>query len=655
MAIIKRPEDGSGNAEYTPLISGGQVAAASDIGSQVTKIGEAVQKSGEQFFKLAEQSFKATAYNKAMSNATMMFNQAYEERVNKRFDDDGNPTYKSLVEDTGRMGRDIMNTMSANLFDLDVKQQFISNFGNHLNTRQLAALSESRQQHIDYSKTELAKVLKTNTEASFSDTPANVNYYVGQNEQIINEALKSGILSSQEAYKLTKDSRSEIRVGAYRKAIDGDPSKLLTQLENTDAQALGLDNKEREQLIKEAKAGVKDRETAAKKQIAEQEKVVKKAQNLYEKEQELKILRGELTEKQILEDVDKGRITETQGVELQIKLQRQVNQDEKEAVSLTEIEKAKETGEPLINVAPKLLDKSWKQDLELMAAQRQGEPITLVDGAIAASKINAVVPAFKKELEFNLLNEQGTDPVNSLKAWEHMKTTRPAGIATVSKKAQAVADFATVLTRNTNVTEQQAMAMARNAVLNKDDFVVEQRRKELRDINAFKIDKLESTIIDDVFDEFDFKRNWVAPQDQAIFSQLFEQNYIMTGDKDAAVEMAKTQTKGIFGKTVVNDTSFIGKDQLMFFPPEFLFQNRKPETIKTAWLSDRKTLADLNNVDEEKIGILADDVFKSLPFEKKSYLVINKETTQPLYLPNGDIARWRPTEEELDKAYKKGK
>ena len=650
MAIIKRPEDSAGS-DFTGLQSGQGIASAAAIGEQVTRLGEAVSKSGEEFFKAADKSFKDTLYNKALSNATLQYNQEYQARLEKKFDDKGNPTYTTLATDVGKMGTDIMSRQSIGIVDNETKAKFMGNFGQYVNNKQIQALGDARQQHIDYSQAELMKTIKTNIDAGVTDNPANVNYYVSQNDKIIQEARAAGILSSVDAERFADNSRGEIRMGAYRASIEKNPSGLLNQLEKSDPSNLGLHAKEREQLIKEAKAGVRDVEVAAKKQADEEQKIVDKARNLYTKQSELKLARGELGEKQILEDVAQGRLSEEQGIALQIKLVNQQKKDEKEGMSLAAIEEAKKTGAPLVNVKPALLNKSYSQDLQLMASQQDNPtaPISLVDKAVVASNFNTAVPAFVNELEFNLVNEQGTDATGALRAYEHMVNTRDVGVSTMSREAQAVASIALRRSTDTSLSDKQALESARKLVQHKDDVITAQRRRELKDVKAFSLGKIESTIIDKIYDTTDFQSNSVSLQDQAVFSQLMEENYVLTGSEDDAIELTKNQTKAMFGTTVINEGTF--RKPLMFFPPEKLYPHIQPEAIKKSWDADKESLASLNNVDSDRVGIIADTAFKqavtSGRLNEAAYLIVDTKTGQPLFMENGDLARWRPTLGEL--------
>ncbi|MHA2068563.1 MAG: hypothetical protein ACXABY_29730, partial [Candidatus Thorarchaeota archaeon] len=300
-------------------------------------------------------------------------------------------------------------------------------------------------------------------------------------------------------------------------------------------------------------------------------------------------------------------------------------------------------GDGLEDFTPGAIQKSFNRVLDQMRVQfgiAEGEPLSLSLKASAARVFKGRIKSLENEMEHALTEGGLEEALEALNAYRILSQENPEFTRYLHQnqdKSGAIAAYALQLVDKTDVPEQAAIARARTAVLNADDVEHNARGRKFNSIKEFKPDNITETarsaLGGDPFFGFDRR---LAPGVADEFNDLAREQYILTGDKDSAIESAANQMKQLYG-----ETEFNGGRLIMFAPPEKMFPGISSEKLQ-GMLGDELQAA-FPGINPAAVEIVSDDVTRIKPGFVSYGLQIRDEfgNAVPLLDPNtGQLLRW---------------
>ena len=650
MPRIQRPNIGP--VSVGPQISGaGSVTATNAaIGDLQEKTGLAIQQAGQNVLDQTVGAFKTAELNKNLGNATVSFNEQFTERARKTVDKKGNPTFKTLVNDTGAIGDDIIKEFSKGIVNPDILSKFTENMKNHIQNKQILALSQARTQQMEFATTALSTSLDQMKEQALEDDPSNLGNYTSSANEMIDLSLQNGIVSPQQAQALKGSFNSEVRKVQITKAIQADPASVIRELQKP-ASELGLKETERLQLQQTAVAQLNDQTRLTEKNQREAASVAAQQQSLQEGELSLGIIKGSVGEHAILTSFNDGEINAKQKITLQKQLARADNTARKASDTNNEITNAIAAGQPLTLFSGKDIDTHFGAQIATLQAANPDQPITLTQKANLASSYMGTVPSFNKELEYAAKFGSG---VEALRATEFMLAKDPEGLQSMDSDTRQIMAMASTLSLNTNISDEDALKRAREVVLNKDDEVLRANKNTFNTMEKFKPENLSSTINDmmGLTNIFGFGGETISPQVQNVFRKIVRNNFEILGDQDAAEKATIMEIKPFYGATKFNQHQKATRKSgsFMFLPPEKVFPDTDHRVMDQN-LQEAATPFLPEGVGFDQVSIESDELTR-LNTDQVSYGMTvpnpNDPSTQiPLVDENGIVKRWAPTQAEM--------
>lgn len=245
MPKIKLPEERA-NTANARLDTNVPIGGALMIAEKQKEAGKQIAAMGKQYFNIAAESISDALYNNNISQATLEFSQQYNERISKKVDDKGNPTYTTLESDIDKIADNVQMKYGM-LGDVNAKNKFSKTFGDLYVNKKLQASKEARNQHMDYSKAVLGKSINNFMEAAVKDNGNNVDLYNANIDQLVNDSIKNGILSVDQAAQLKNQSQNKLNriktdstVGNLDAAIQSKDETVIQGLINGTAEDFGL-------------------------------------------------------------------------------------------------------------------------------------------------------------------------------------------------------------------------------------------------------------------------------------------------------------------------------------------------------------------------------------------------------------------------------
>lgn len=642
MARISKPSESS-------IRVGGRVSSAPanpQLGQMAQALGAQMAQGGDEYFQKAHSAFQTAQYSKAMKEATLAFNETYGQRVSQQVDKDGNPTFNTLVDDTGNLGKQALENSLKNVTDYQVRQRMASDFGKYVTNRQLSAQSEARKQHLSYTRTNIMDGIDALKQQAMQDESINAGQYLGNINSIVETGLESGALSPAEASNLRKVTGEQVRGFHISKMIEQSPDEALDTLEGSTASELGISPQAREKAIYQARKNIDQIAREEEKQNLEQQRVAKEAQNLRTDELDLGITKGTIGEQDIEREFGDNKISQRQRIGLLKKVVKRDMAAYRKGRVDNMVNTRLENNLPMTDLSPSDINNHYETRVTGISQQGpNGQPMappSLREKAKLAKDYTAPVTAFAKEVNHGILSGNTEKAIEALDALEFVQNSQPLAVETnvLNTKARAVAATYKSLVNNTSVSPEDALKSARKAVLEKDDVITQQRSTDYRKIKAFKPEKIKDTVLD-MFDPgiFSFEPDAVSPGLENTFSRLFKAAYLETGDEDAAIEMVKKQTSALYGVSEFN-----GEDTVMLLPPEKAFPGADPAILKRDLETSLEDLQLPQGVAAGDVKISSDDLTRANPGQITYGLYYTDQygNSKPVEDENGIPVRWTP-------------
>lgn len=590
--------------------------------------GNMITNTGIRFQQEARKSFEFNEYNKVSQELLGEYNKRYAQRLERKFDNKGNPTYGSLVQDVESISNEILDSISTRTSNENVKNQLKEYVGKIALNRQADALSESITQHRDYSKAKLQETIDSLVESALVSDVDELSFHEEDINSRVNNAVNSGVLTLEKGNAVKDAVKSKLRMSKLYEIADNNPDAAI-RLSESDT--LGVSFDEREKVTKYAN----QRKVEIKKEIEEREqeelRILKEEQNTNNLFLELEIEKGVAGESTIQKAFDDGMININQMLKLKKKVvtkNKQSDTDNKVKDSITD---SISTGKAAIGVSDKDIDNHYK-DVLTKATKGEQDRLSLTQKSQAAVLYNQPVKAFQKDLQIQISVGTAEQKAEALRVFEFVNLHKPEVLSGMDNDDFLILSTANRLVDGTDLSEDMALEIATEKYKSSKDPIIAKSRKEeyLEELRSrgsgdrFATQEASGLrdIIGDMYENFFFSNPDVDNEVLSVFGTLLERNYIKTGDFDTAIHNTKEMTKNLYRTTdVFNQGSFrdedgdlleSGGDKLMFLPPEAIFPEREPEEMYKTFKEDIEGLVPPNTDLDNDVFIRSDKITRRL-------------------------------------------
>lgn len=612
--------------------------SAQAINNSIAQFGAAVEAEGAKLFAESKRAHQSALLLDKTSKATEAFMSARVARSQRTIDENGNPTFESLVRDVGAIGDKLIEDTVKTIVDPEVAQQFRLQFGNFVANQKVGALKEAAAQQVDFARANLNKGLYSLTNQAIGDTYDQVGTYEAMGKSALDDALAAGAISAVEHEKMSRGFSNQIRVESIKNTIGKDRNAAAMILGRT-SEELGIEPAQHARLLKQVDAAIRADHIAAR------------------KAQEVMSLDEKVSQAQIVEQlgarIQAGALREDELIGFQDKLNPQQFNSLKKMYVRESIKQAGEragfkdladrinNGDDVTDVKPAQLNKFYN----FMLGQQSdvsGKKPTLADEASLAASIPAPVKPFAEKLEYAALHAEPGRAAEALEAYSYIKDRKASTLDSgFDRKATAVMEHAQLLVEKGGMDPAAALERAREKVMTAKDEDVKSRKAEFRKVKDFNDKNIEETAATALDAESWIGRNNISPEAVKTFKQFAQEGYEITGDKDAAVAFAKENLSRTYGTSIVT-----GKGKMVYMPPEKVYPNTSPELMRKILIDEVKGGIDPNLMDED-ISIEADPL--TFRRDNPTWIVTHKrdiggaKVEMPLVNPKtGELVRWSP-------------
>lgn len=657
MVEIVRPETPvlQGNAEIPLSLAGsvgagqaaiGQAVSAAgrafqntEIGNMARQVGSMIAAEGKRYFEESKRAHQTGVYANAMREATVKFDQARMERESQVTDKHGNPTFKTLAQDIGTIGNNVIDEIAGNIIDPEVSSKFRNQFMSYVADQQIRALKVSRRQQIGFAKQSVDQGLSGLLQQATTSPVTSVPVYEGLARQLLNDSAISGVISPEERAQKESEFVTEARTASLKNAIQQDPATATVMLKEQTPEQLGLAPEKVSELNKilDAKMRSDEIQEIKAKEAAEIEQNNQKG--LVVQELEKRMEADALREDELLssiESLDKQTAKQLKRKYINETKKRVAENREARDISLKVAK-----GELLFDIPPAKLDNHYKNMVESQE-RLLGQKLNLAQKAELVSTYKGEIPLFAKEVDSSILagtKEQAAAAIEAL-TYIQDRNAHTAYNGGISKKAKDIAAEAEILNQRAGFSLPEAVDKARTRI---DSLTAEQRSQfdqEFRGISEFNNKNFKDTAADELglSKTFWFDTE-LSGEAATTYKHLVRDSFKETGNIEAAKLQAKRFMDATHGVSKIN-----GSDEIyMFAPPEKLFPNIPVEKFR-AQIEQEATPVLPHNIMKEDVRIFADRTTRSrsVPSYKLYYMDKELGVPVPLLNDNGTQLRWVP-------------
>ena len=247
-----------------PLQSASAASLAQvDFANTLSSAGRGLQRIGfylldinKEFKKAAQEADNTAVYANSINQATINFQNLFQERINQQVDEDGNPTFSTLQEDVAQIGRDVMEETLNTINNSEVRARFQQNFQSYTGNQQIASISIARNQQLSFINESVSSSVADLGTRAGSSTEEDRIFFENQARAILDSAVASGAMTPEQKFNAQDAFRKEVATAQVRNSINQDSAAALRTLTESSAQELGLTELERLSLQNEAQTAL---------------------------------------------------------------------------------------------------------------------------------------------------------------------------------------------------------------------------------------------------------------------------------------------------------------------------------------------------------------------------------------------------------------
>lgn len=228
----------------------------SRIGSQTTQIGVGILEADNAFKRAVQEADNTAVYANSINQATIEYQNLFQERINQVVDDEGNPTFSTLQSDVAQIGVDVLDNFLNQIESPEVRAQFTNNFQAYTGNQQIGSIGIARDQQMSFINESVSNsVAELGTRAGAATQQDRV-FFDRQVEQILNSATANGAMTPEQRFRAADSYRKEVATAIIRNEINQNPQDAFDRVSSTPAPELGLTELERLSLQAEAQTAL---------------------------------------------------------------------------------------------------------------------------------------------------------------------------------------------------------------------------------------------------------------------------------------------------------------------------------------------------------------------------------------------------------------
>lgn len=228
----------------------------SQIGNSVASFGVKLNEMNKAYNEAARQADNTAVYANSMNQATIEFQNAFQERISSPLDDNGNPTFSTLQQDVSQISRDVLEENLNKIEDAEVRAKFQQNFESYTTNQQVQSIGVARNQQLSFINESVSNSVAELGTMAGASSEQDMLFFQNQVKTILNSAVESGAMTPEQRFVAQDGFRKEVATAKVRNSINEDAHMALETLMNTPAPDLGLSELERLALQKEAETAV---------------------------------------------------------------------------------------------------------------------------------------------------------------------------------------------------------------------------------------------------------------------------------------------------------------------------------------------------------------------------------------------------------------
>ncbi len=566
--------------------AGAQAAgSAGEIGRAHSELGAGMVQMNQRLFDESQGAIEDANFNSMFSKASTEYNARIQQRMSQTQDANGNPNFNSLEQDISTIGRETQEKYGSSILNPNVRNRFNGSMTQLHNNASNTAMAQARTQQVQYAQGSLLESLTANTNNALVDSRANLDMYFGNSAKAIQDGVKNGYITPEEAVKAREKARSDMYLGSLKVLNRKDPQAVRDMLDQLSEEDLRINAVEKNEMDVINRKSLFDQSKRQKQQEAEQEKLVTEKQSFNYDDMRGKLEKGTLGEADIEEGYRGGDIGHKQYIDIGIAKSKDDKARAKKNKVQTDMSMDINSGNVLSGkyTADQVND-SFQAKVALISGDK---PASLMQKSDLAVSYKAPITSFQKEISGTLISGKPDQVIEAVNAFTNLHTKNPLALEGMDKDSLALVTNISRQAKYTNTDKATIVAEARKSILNLDKTVQEQRKAQFAQQDDFKPAEIDKT----VRDMFKINKGWfgvfgksaIDEELQPIAQELLKDAYARTGNAEDAKQMVLAQTKGIISPSGMNTTEqgrTGSNDVNMFAPPEYVYKMKSEDLRK---------------------------------------------------------------------------
>lgn len=565
------------------------IAGAASIGSQEQNFGSWLSQYGGESAKQGLKAMNDSLYNIVQSNAATAYNTAAAKHVASEAQpsSDGSINYLkaskfkqpgALSNDLDQISKDVQAKYITGLQDPQSKQKFTDAMTGLNDNHKILANGVQRNAQGDIAGKALSQALDSDIQSGLVDSPENLGYYAHQGISRISDALEAGSITAQQAAALGDNLRKNLYFGSLSVQNQKDPNSIGQLLQSKTPQDLNLTQIEYDTLVKQNQFAKHDADILSKTQYQASNEISAAKSSFEFGSLSSGLKAGTVNSTQVMQAYDQGKISFTQLSQLANIHQSETQKANNTWQTRSNLSADMDTGRVLSDYTDKQIDDHYTNRVKSISNDGSMN-LDLMKKADIAAQYKGPVNNIAREIQYSIESGDPSKLKDGVAAFNKLQETNPLVLSGVTdQKFLAYASALTDAYKYTTSMDKSSIQKIHDSIYNVDGRTQTSRANQFSKESAFSQDNIRTTIAN----MYEGGNGWIQGKDGvsddtvAMLEPLFRQAYNQTGDKNAAIEMVKNQTKALVGHSAVNDTPRWGLDggSIMALPPEKVYGNK---------------------------------------------------------------------------------
>ena len=231
------------------IARGGQQLQRTNIQGLANQFASIVTREGERQMRDAMEGIQTSQLQDSLTDLNNQYNQALNSRQSRLTDEKGTPLYPSLVDDTKKIGEELLNKQISKVTDPIVRKKIADSFQQTINNKLLATLPIARKQQFDHSKDSYDKFRSVKLKEAKLATDDTFEDPLREIEDALNQRVLAGEITEDQRTKELADVTRDVNLFRFNREIKTNPTSALSKLSQSNAFDLGISDEDYEDLF----------------------------------------------------------------------------------------------------------------------------------------------------------------------------------------------------------------------------------------------------------------------------------------------------------------------------------------------------------------------------------------------------------------------